>query len=383
MERKPNTAAVNYYAEKYATEICTEFFKNHEAINGKQILEITPTKQINLLIVKTIFEKWQLEISNIKSPYFNYQAPEVKETLNILMNQLSKNILITQPFFKPLLQQAVVETIQLLFHPSSYIENILNQYQHKRINYETDLKPIFRYIKLHQKLIDKTLNAIAEEGKFLQKKRVSMIVEDVFHKNPHLLDKPYDLIRELNDIVPVGIYELVPDWDDESLKVEEVRDYFKISAESDQGMEILYEDYIKKEAEEVKKTAPPPLSEKKKPVPSPPQEVVTKKEESLSVLEKINRASSEPKSMSLLEKLSQQKKKTLKNAFSLELRLKLQKELFGDNQEAFQKALEELDQCSDYHAALELLRQKYWEPYKWNDENKFLLEFLRIIDEHF
>lgn len=376
MEHKPNTAVVNYYAEKYATEICTEFFKNHEAINGKQILEITPTKQINLLIVKAIFEKWKAEINNIKSPYFNYQAPEVKETLNVLMNQLSKNILISSEFFKPLLRQAVVDTIQLLFHPSGYIETILDSFQNKRIHYETDLKPIFKYIKLHQKLIDKTLNAIAEEGKFLQRKRVSMIVEEIFRQNTHLLDKPYDIIRELNDVVPVGIYELVPDWDDESLKLDETRENFRNSTDYEQGLEILYEKYTKKETEEIK-TQPTPVVEKiETPVP-------IQKEEPLSLLGKISRQNVDKTKTSLLDKLNQQKEKTIRNSFPLGLRIKFQNELFAGNQTDFQNALEELDKCSDYHAALDMLRQKYWKKYNWNDENKSLMEFLRIIDEHF
>jgi hypothetical protein len=421
MERKPNLSSVNYYAEKYATEVCNDFFRQRENINGKQLLEITPTKQINLFVVKSIFEKWQLEVSRIKSPYFNYQAPEIKETLNLLMNQLSKNIQIEVNDFKPLLRQAVIETIFVLFSPTEYVQLILNQYQNKRISIETDLKPIFKYIKIHTKVFDKMSNALADEGKFLQKKRASAIVDEVMSKNQELLDKPYNLIHELNDIVPIGIFELVPDWEDKNLKVQEEDDYFSLANQSDLGLEILYEDKInneelrEKESKEnaswmerpamvavsknieFKKESEKEASESQNSTTT--EKVIlgnyskeeTEEEDTnipllqrISILQSQNTSQSAEKPATLLERLSSQHaKRSLKSAFPLNLKIKFQNELFGGDHHIFQNCLEELEKCEDYHSALDLLRQKYWSLFNWNDENESTIQFLGIIDDHF
>jgi hypothetical protein len=419
MERKPNLSSVNYYAEKYATEVCNDFFRQRENINGKQILELTPTKQINLFVVKSIFEKWQLEISRIKSPYFNYQAPEIKETLNLLMNQLSKNIQIGITDFKPLLRQAVVETLLVLFSPTEYVQQILNQYQNKRINLDSDLKPIFKYIKIHTKVFDKMLNALAEEGKFLQKKRASAIVDEVMSKNQDLLDKPYNLIHELNDIVPIGIFELVPDWEDKNLKVQEEDDYFSLSNQSDLGLEILYEDKIKDEESRIQDSKENTFWMERPAMVSINKNIEFKKEldeasesqnpnkekvdltrfskdekeeedtnvpllQRISIQQNQKNVQNTEKPSTLLERLSNQHSHhSLKNAFPLNLKIKFQNDLFGGDHHIFQNCLEELEKCEDYHSALDLLRQKYWSLFNWNDENESTIQFLRIIDDHF
>ena len=48
---------------------------------------------MNLFVVRELFKAWKEETKKLKSPYFNYESPEVKEALETLMDKLSNNIL--------------------------------------------------------------------------------------------------------------------------------------------------------------------------------------------------------------------------------------------------------------------------------------------------
>ena len=96
-------------------------------LTGKEILHISPIKQLNLLIVKSLFEKWQEEIKRIESPYFNYQADQVKIVISQLMNTLSQNISINTENLKPIIEKAVEDLIMLNFDPANYLHNEIKE----------------------------------------------------------------------------------------------------------------------------------------------------------------------------------------------------------------------------------------------------------------
>ncbi len=244
MEHKPNLSSINFYAEKYASVICNNYFRTKEAINGKEILDVTPSRQINFLTVKIIFQSWLQETKKLKSPYFNYEAPEVQQSLGTLMNHLSKNIHIEIGEFKPLLRMGVAESLTLLLYPKEYFLELFNASSSgKRLQFESEIKPIFKYLKTHEPLVKLIEEAIEQEGKWIKKKEAIDLVADLIDKNKHLLDKPYEMIREINDIAPVGIYELAPHWDDKAVLDEKKSDQSPVSA---MDFDILYS---RKEAE--------------------------------------------------------------------------------------------------------------------------------------
>ena len=61
-------------------------------INGKDILEITPYHQLNLFILKNLYDKWVYNFNSNKIKYFNYDSEDVIQTTKKLMNILSNNI---------------------------------------------------------------------------------------------------------------------------------------------------------------------------------------------------------------------------------------------------------------------------------------------------
>ena len=94
MDNKLNYSAIEVYSVAYTRKVMNSFFGMEESINGKQILSLTNLQQVNLLIIKNLFEKWNKETSKFRSPYFNYDSEEVKKALENFMNVLSNNITI-------------------------------------------------------------------------------------------------------------------------------------------------------------------------------------------------------------------------------------------------------------------------------------------------
>ena len=60
-------------------------------IKGIDIINITESKQLNLLIIKSLYDQWILNFEKNKLKYFNYEAAEVVKSSENMINILSNN----------------------------------------------------------------------------------------------------------------------------------------------------------------------------------------------------------------------------------------------------------------------------------------------------
>lgn len=156
MESNINYKGISEYAKKYAERIYDRFFMDKGRINGQEILQLSEINQINLFILMDIFQKWKEEVKKIRSPYFNYDAPEVGEAMDNLMNILSRNIEITGSDFKPLLARAVQQGILIIFSPYDFFRNEF----FTRTRTVGELKEATKFIRINSFL----LNAVVEQA---------------------------------------------------------------------------------------------------------------------------------------------------------------------------------------------------------------------------
>lgn len=145
MPFKVNKKAIENYSHTLMEKIVYLSFYKKSFITGAEINTLTDSAQINVLILKTIFEKWNEEIEQYKSPLFDFENEEVQEALNNFKNKLSFNIKIDQKHFEPILEKAVKDTFSLAFDPEeAVIELFLNDIG----TYKEKLK----FLKLHPDL---------------------------------------------------------------------------------------------------------------------------------------------------------------------------------------------------------------------------------------
>ncbi|UII28838.1 hypothetical protein LVD15_10545 [Fulvivirga maritima] len=203
MENILNQEGIKRYSNEFCEQLLQEHFSQHDVITGPQILELQEIRQINLFVMKNLLNAWRKETSKIQSPYFNYDAPEVKEAQKEFMNILSRNIAITQENFRPLLLQATQETILLIFSPYDYYTHLINNPKSKSLMVK-DLKRISKYVKINQNVLLSIIEQAEERGyQKISKDEAAQLLSEAFEQT---LESPEDVdvyIDKFSQVVPL------------------------------------------------------------------------------------------------------------------------------------------------------------------------------------
>jgi hypothetical protein len=85
---------------------------------------------------------------------------------------------------------------------------------------------------------------------------------------------------------------------------------------------------------------------------------------------------------SLLNKLGKAKVKQLKGNIPLNLKFKIQSDLFKGDNNAFNEAIEALDRCNTYEEAMVVTKQ-YRDRYSWDVSEDITVEFLNLVTDKF
>ncbi|MDX5347903.1 MAG: hypothetical protein LPK19_11710, partial [Hymenobacteraceae bacterium] len=126
MNNKYNQLRLEQYSKELAKLLCDRYFSENQTINGPQLISFMPVKQVNLFVIKELMLRWNSEMANLRSPYFDFENEEVKGALVQFMNVLSRKILIKRPHFEPLLQKAINDTFVLVLDPvTTFDEKLL------------------------------------------------------------------------------------------------------------------------------------------------------------------------------------------------------------------------------------------------------------------
>jgi len=229
MSYRINKPYIKEYAAEVASSICDDFYQKYEKIDGKHLVNLTEIRQLNLFLVKKMYLRWQEEGAALHSPYFNYSAPEVRQTFNKLMNVLSKNISIARSDFEPFLAASIRETIYFLIDPPTYFETLYDGFDGK-INVKTQIFPLKKYFRYHFPLIEKYFDALEEEANKLKSKKALKVLNKCMKKYPALLSNASEVINEF-DVYKQFIL------DDAYVQQEDLEEEESELTESDFGLE--------------------------------------------------------------------------------------------------------------------------------------------------
>lgn len=157
MQRKLNEDFIKEYSRQFSEKVTTDFFAAGEVISGKEILNLTPSRQVNFFTLKILFRKWQEEMKKLESPYFNYRNNEVRRAMVDFMNILSQHIEVGQADFRQLLQEAVEDTLILCMAPDLYLRLEFDQKEISQVN-EKVTRPIHKYLKIYKEPFESFFN---------------------------------------------------------------------------------------------------------------------------------------------------------------------------------------------------------------------------------
>ncbi|HSZ71695.1 MAG TPA: hypothetical protein VK750_03395 [Cytophagaceae bacterium] len=348
---------IQAYSTALSSKLCNNFFTGKENINGEQILSFTSVQQLNLLIIKTLFDRWKEELQKLKSPYFDYETTAVKEALNSFMNTVSKNISISKEAFLPLVQKAVGETIILCLSPADYL---LLEVSEKNVV----LKNVLLDGRKYHKIYDSIFQSLQEE---LQKNNSHEITREELKKIISSLPLPtvaeennaQGTLDNLSTLLPFDIKEFNP-----------------LSIKNIIEQQVNLSKPFGEEAKTESKPTPPvaPLYKKSSEKTILQQQV---KEHQLTINDALKPESS------IADRFSKSKIEDIKSSIPLNLKFLFINILFDGNSTDYAAALNEIEQAESIEKVKEMLHRNYAEKYKWSSHSEEADEFLKIIERKF
>lgn len=320
MDERISLEAIALYSDKYAAKLADSFFVNKAFIRGEEILSLSPVQQVNLFVVGELFKKWREEIKRLKSPYFDYQHPDVQQAMNQFMNVLSRHIQIDHQHLLPLLKKAVSTTLLVIFSPYDYYSTVIAGSQNllKRSSFQEDLK----YLKINKAPLERLLQKLQEEGK----------EELPGNQAFALLDQ---ILEEVN-FTPADVEPFIEQFS-KTEKLDPEQFYIQVKPK----------EAVKKVAEE-KSAAKPVSSEEKK-----------NRSTVADNFRKIER---------------------IRDRLTINQKFMFTKVLFNGDFELFSKTIEELDQQSTLQGALQYLEVHVT---MWDPESEEYQEFMEILEQRF
>ncbi len=336
MDSNINHQLIKSYSKSFTEQLVNDFFKKKSSIKGEEILKLSQIKQINFFLLKILFENWQSEMKNLKSPYFDYASEDVQSALNTFMNVLSKNILIDKQGFKQLLEEATYKTILLIFSPYEFYLQEINRPNFKQITIN-DLYAIQKYIKINAHLLKAYIDRFDVE-------KIQAVFNDdairIFNEVCETIkDTPEDFdnfILDFSKVLPLDIKEV----------------YSQANNETNENSEAIQVDVE-------------------------------------------NIASSTSKMKTLLDTLGVEKKdaiidihekkplEDIKKSITINQRFMFESELFNSDKAEFDMVINYLDNCKNHQEAMGFVNENYVNKKNWDMDKMEVKEFIKLIGKRF
>ena len=354
MDEKISLEAIALYGDAYADKVLKNFFATKDKISGQEILTLCNVHQVNLFVVRELFKSWKEETRKFKTPYFDFDHPDVKEALDTFMNIVSKHILIGQAHFGPLLKKAVSQTLMVIFDPYDFYSLTISGKNNK-----LEVGPFreeIKYLKVNKAPLEKMLQKLEQMGV------PEVSGNEAFSILDHILEEvnftPEDLegfIDKFSEVVPLDPLQFIVS----------------------------------------KEEAPQPSSQprantvrQEPPREAPRQEVPRQEPRTNQPRTNQPRATSGPPTVN--DKMNSQrtmvvdnfrKIERIKDSLTINQKFMFTKVLFHGDFELFSKAIDRLDQLDTLNAALRYLEEEYAST--WDRDSEEFHEFMELVEKRF
>lgn len=403
MTYKWDVEVAENYAKKIASKICEENFVDVDALDGELILDITPVKQVNLLVIRLLYSRWQEETRRLQSPYFDFNHPEVQYALSEFMNILSEFIAVRQREFEPLLVEAITNTLQLGLKPKEYFSKLLRDLPNFRLSAQW-VKKNRNYFQLNKWVFDE-LEIIADQHPSMYANEViELIHKKLDHRDAEDIS---GLMQSFNELLEIP---------DELKEIEKVENAVTERQPGKSFFDSIVEDKLTDRIRQNVSSRPIIQEEEIKPreinvtpevvAPTAVVEIVRKVEETIVPKpeplrrseEKLEIRSINEQHVNLTQSLNDKATTTaasmtdyhrlgrvdsIRKSISLNQRFLFIKYLFGDNADLYNNSLDEIDQLQNYDDARSFVINNYVPRFNWNVKGTEVDEFFEVLKRRF
>ncbi|MEO7988434.1 MAG: hypothetical protein ABI663_02775 [Chryseolinea sp.] len=356
MDEKISLEAIALYADAYADKVLKKFFASKDKITGKEILSLCNIQQANLFIIRELFKTWKDDTKKFKSPYFDFEHPDVKEALESFMGTLSNNISIDQLYFAPLLKKAVSQTLLVIFDPYDFFSMIVTGKNNK-----LEVAPFreeIKYLKVNKEPLERMLQKLEEKGvKEISGNEAFAILDQILEEvnfNPEDVD---EYIEKFSSVSPLEPNRFYVSKDEETAPI---------------AMPELKQPEVKAPEVRIKEVAPAPPLITPRPEPIAAQPV---KQAAPLITESSNR---EPKPTVVA---NFQKIGKIKDSLTINQKFMFTKVLFHGDFELFSKAIDHLDRQDNMKAALRYIDDEHAS--SWDRDSEEFHEFMELVERRF
>lgn len=104
-------------AREFSIKVCELFYEKKDRAEGTDLLKLSPSLQINLLVIYEIAQKWSAEMDKVRSHYFDFEKQQVQEAFIVFKNIVSRHISIKREHLEPILEQSAFRYINWILKP--------------------------------------------------------------------------------------------------------------------------------------------------------------------------------------------------------------------------------------------------------------------------
>ncbi|WP_186753500.1 hypothetical protein [Echinicola salinicaeni] len=358
MNDKINLNYLENYAQAFSDKVCSEYFITKKYMSGQEIIQLTPNSQVNFMIIKTLFEKWQEELEKLKSnPFFDYRDMAVASALKEFMDVLSRAIKVERAHFEPMMEVAVIDAVLLALDPMVYL---WGEIEKAAPNSPADhLKSSRKYIKWHGKLLAELLERGGQGDADIYKNELSKAYEKLQGE----LAPAKELLGTLDQVLPINWDELLPSAEER---------------EADSEAEPKFSDEPIEEKENKEKERIVQEDEKEE-VPVFEEEKVSMGASEGNIDPALAWAKFESEQSGLLKGPID----SLEDGVAINQRFMFTKKLFDGNPDLMGHAFKSIDQCDSFVEAIDLINTRYLTELSWDKNSEEVHEFLHLIYRKF
>ncbi len=330
-----NRDYIKSYSASYTNNILDTAFKEGPYLQGNALKKLCNPEQINYNLLKAIFLQWEAEVNKLQNPYFDHSAPAVQNALKTYMEVLSRHINLDKGSLRPLLQQAVEETLYQVFCPLYFFENFLWPPEIGSLMLD-EITKLKRFVRINQAFLKELIAQWKEE------------------------DKTEIELSEYSS----GLQRLSIQWDQ---KWEPTDDY-----------ETAFSKVVALHPQTIWKPEIEPRSEGAKQIPNNVNQQFTREVVSLNdTLQKEH--------ITLADQLNKKVEHVdnIKRSLNINQKFRFVNELYGGNSNEFNQVLEKIDQCKNYGEAIKTLDDNSSLRSEWNMETPAVKELIDLVSKRF
>lgn len=398
MSAKLDATALDTYARAYAARLGDPFFAQHDAITGPQLLELSDVPQVNLFVVRALYDTWKTDALAFRSPYFDFENEEVKAALQALMNVASQHIAVRRDAFEPLLTEAIRQALTLLLEPKDFYESYLRDRPDFVLKTD-DLKGLLRYVRLHRAVPQALASRLEGQTETYVTSALNWLNE-AFAENPPL-DDAEPVLGQFSAIVPLdraSLYKTASFWAEEPAAPapKATRSFFDLTDE------------------EAPAPAPPTPVLQAPPAPTPPPAPepepvfaeparpayatnghanghviapvapATLNEQFQNEQPTVNQLlAKDAPAETLADKFQKKPVESIHQSISLNQKFTFINQLFNGDSVAYHIAVDDLEHCRSFSEAKELMNRVYGPKYHWRMNPDEADEFYEIVQRRF